>query len=186
MICSLNIFDETGGSRGGNTMEFTKERILQRKMAAVESAIFEDSLGLDTWQTREGFYVSPGEYTNYGQWEEISVGDRWRCSDGVTRWFKRTVVIPTEFAGKTVVLDLEFGGEGLVRIDGVIQSALTSYIKENEATRTRVVLPWVPKAGESFNIEVETGLNYMEFAAYRQQGKTSIEYQFRNVPMIDY
>ncbi len=160
-------------------MEFTQDRILQRKLAAIKGAILKDRRELTSWKTRQGFFESPGKYTNIEPWEDIHMGDRWICADGTTRWFKREIVIPEEFAGKNVVLELDFGGEGLVRIDGVIQSALTSYLKENEATRTRVVLPRVPKAGETFEVEVEAGLNYMEFAYYRRQGAVDIEYQFR-------
>lgn len=54
-------------------MEFTQERILERKLKTVEAAIFEDVRELTVWQTKQGFYASPGEYTNYGQWEEISL-----------------------------------------------------------------------------------------------------------------
>lgn len=160
-------------------MEFTSERVLERKLKAVENAIYDDVHVLSKWQTRQGFYASPGKYTSLGPWEEISLGDRWTCRDGTTRWFRTTVEIPEAFAGKNVVLELEFGGEALVRINGVIISALTSYLDENEATRTRVVLPRFPSAGESFDIEVEAGMNYMEFARFRREGRTSIDYQFR-------
>ena len=142
-------------------MQFTDERVLERKLKVVENAIYEDELLLNDWQTKEGFYESPGEYTELGQWETIKLGERWTCSDGTTRWFKKIIEIPEGFTGENVVLDLEFGGEGLVKINGAIQSALTSYLEENEATRTRVVLPHTPAAGERFEIEVEAGLNYM-------------------------
>ncbi len=174
--------------RGRYKMIFTDERVLGRKLKVVENAIYEDELVLNEWQTKEGFYKSPGEYEDSGQWELINLGERWTCSDGTTRWFYRIVEVPEKFAGKNVVLDLEFGGEGLVKINGAIQSALTSYLDENEATRTRVVLPHVPAAGEKFEVEVEAGLNYMEFAHYRNQGWTSIEYQFRKATLaaVDY
>lgn len=161
-------------------MEFTNERVLGRKLEAIKSSIYKEYHDLNTWEAREGFFASPGEYTNCGPWEKMSLGDRWTCGDGITRWFRKEVEIPAEFAGKDVVLELDFGGEGLVRIDGVIQSALTSYLKENEATRTRVVLPRIPKAGDIFEVEVEAGLNYMEFARYRMQGAKSIEYELRH------
>ena len=160
-------------------MEFTQDRILQRKLAAIEKAIIEDFRELTTWKTREGFYEEPGVYTNIGPWTDISMGDRWICADSVTRWFKREIVIPKEFDGRQVVLELDFGGEGLVKLDGVIQSALTSYLRESEVSRTRVMLPRIPKAGEIFEVEVEAALNYMEFAPYRDQGAKNIEYQFR-------
>lgn len=169
--------------RGKRKLEFTDERVLKRKLKVVEVAIYEDELVLDDWLTKEGFYESPREYTEVGQWGSIKLGERWICGDGTTRWFKKIVEVPEKFAGKNVVLDLEFGGEGLVRINGSIQSALTSYLDENEVTRTRVLLPHTPTAGEKFEVEVEAGLNYMEFAHYRNQGWTSIEYQFRKAKL---
>jgi alpha-mannosidase len=160
-------------------MEFSHDFTLERKIKAVESAIYENICEINTWHTRQGFYASPSEYTNLSEWEEISIGDRWWCSDDITRWFKSTVVIPGEFAGKNVVLELDFGGEGLVKINGVIQSALVSFIGENEARRTRVMFPGTPKANESFEIEVEAGLNYGEFSRLRKHGKKEVEYQLR-------
>ncbi|HHY82899.1 MAG TPA: alpha-mannosidase [Clostridiales bacterium] len=160
-------------------MEFTSERVFERKLKAVENAIYSDVLILSKWQKKQGYYTSPGEYTDCGQWEEFTLGDRWSCKDGTTCWFKTTIEIPEAYNGKYVVLELEFGGEALVRINGAIQSALTSYLAENEAARTRVVLPHIPSAGERFDIEVEAGMNYMEFARYRLEGRTSVEYQFR-------
>ncbi|NMA96355.1 MAG: alpha-mannosidase, partial [Clostridiales bacterium] len=160
-------------------MEFTQDRVLQRKLEAIEQAIIKEKKELKTWKTREGFFKEPGKYTDIGKWTDISMGDRWICADSTTRWFEKEITIPESFAGKNVVLEMDFGGEALVKIDGVIQSALTSYLEENDATRTRVLLPREPKAGETFHVEVEAGLNYMEFARFRRQGAKDIEYQFR-------
>ena len=50
---------------------------------------------------------------------------------------------------------LEFGGEGIVRVNGKIISAITSYLEPRDATRTRVMLSESAKAGETYQVEIE-------------------------------
>lgn len=158
-------------------MHYTKDLIVQRKLDALDSLIYEQVIELPVWQTRKGMYSDYGVYTDVEQdYTNISVGERWVCIDHMSRWFKHTVTLPSAYAGKKVALLLDFGGEGLVRINGQIVSAITSFVIPNEVTRTRVLVAECAKGGEVLEVEIEAGLNYMEFAPLRDQGHTQIEY----------
>lgn len=166
-------------------MEFTKIGVIERKIEAIAAAIIAHSAPLTQWETREGFYAAPGKYEiQEPAYVPIRIGDRWTCRDGTTRWFVREVVIPAAFAGYAVALEIELGGEGLVRVDGEIRSAITSYLRRQPATRTRVWLTDCAQGGERFEVDVEAGMNYMEFDAFRSQGQTSIEYELTRAEIV--
>lgn len=166
-------------------MYFTKTGIIQRKLhdlLALENDYCEP---LDVWETRKGYYRGNGEYVNQDEeWEEVKTGYRWECSDNFTRWFRKEIVIPKQVENRQVFLELDFGGEGIVRINGLIASAVTSYLDANMQQRTRVLLCEVAKPGEVFAVEAEMHTNYMEFNKYRQQGQDHITYTFRYAKLI--
>lgn len=166
-------------------MNFSKDRIITRKLSEIHALIHEDELLLPQWETKCGTYLGDSRYKDVEpNYSAISVGERWICCDDFTRWFRATVTVPKEFEGKLLALNLEFGGEGIVRVNGEIKSAITSYLVPNEATRTRVMLSDCAKAGETYLVEIEAHTNYMEFAHFRAQGDTSIEYIIRTANLV--
>ena len=161
-------------------MEYTKDGVVQRKLSQLESLIYPEKEDLPEWETWQGEYSGYGEYSGIEQEHtQIRVSEHWICKDHLTRWFRRSVKIPEHFDGKPVVLLLEFGGEGLVRINGSIRSAITSYLRPSDATRTRVLVSEHARGGETLDVEIEAGMNYMEFNQFRRTGKTEIEYTIR-------
>lgn len=165
-------------------MQFSKESIIKRKLDSLSGLIFEDFLSIPQWETRHATFLGEKGYTESVQDAPLRIGDTWECCDDFTRWFTAEVTVPESFAGKPLALDLEFGGEGIVRVNGEIRSAITSYLQENGATRTRVVLSDSAQAGSVYQIEIEAHLNYMEFNRFRRQGKTSIRYEIRKAALV--
>lgn len=166
-------------------MKFTKENIIFVKLEELRKEIFDNVLEIPVWQTRSGFYTGENRYRDVDPEETpISVGDHWTCSDYFTRWFRAKVQVPEEFSGKPLALELEFGGEGIVRVNGEIRSAITSYLEKNDALRTRVILSGQAKAGTEYEVEIEAHLNYMEFFSFRMGGAKEIEYTIRTARLV--
>ncbi len=166
-------------------MNFTKERIIFVKLQEIRKEVFDNVLEIPVWKTRSGIYRGNNQYENVDEQEtQISVGDHWTCSDYFTRWFRAEVQVSEEFTGKPLALELEFGGEGIVRVNGEIRSAITSYINGDDAVRTRVMLEKEAKAGTKYDIEIEAHLNYMEFCTPRTNGATEIEYTIRTAQLV--
>ncbi len=166
-------------------MYFTKNGIIQRKLHDLLVSINDYCETLDIWETRKGYYCGQGKYVNMDDaWEEIKTGYRWDCRDDFTRWFRKEIVLPDQTENRPVFLELDFGGEGIVRINGIIASAVTSYIDANMQQRTRVLLSEAGKPGEVFTVEAEMHTNYMEFNKFRQQGLDYITYTFRSAELV--
>lgn len=165
-------------------MVFSKDSIIRRKLSNLSALILEDRLEIPQWETRHAVFLGNDGYTPAEQDPPVSIGDRWTCCDDFTRWFTAEVTVPEHFAGKCLALNLEFGGEAIVRVNGKIISAITSYLEPNGATRTRVYLADCAVAGTRYQVEVEAHLNYMEFNRFRRQGKTSIEYTIRTAELV--
>lgn len=167
------------------SVKFSKDTIIERKLGSLKNLIVTDRLDLEEWQTREGIYLGGGRYQESEEAPgTIRTGDRWRCGDDQTRWFQTEVTVPESFEGKPLALELEFGGESIVRMNGEILSALTSYLHPSEATRTRVMLTDCADPGAVYQVEAEAHLNYMEFSEFRRQGATEIEYTFRTAALV--
>lgn len=107
-------------------MNFTKATIIKRKLADLAALIYEDRLEIPQWETRHATFLGEDGYTDSVADAPIRVGERWTCRDDFTRWFSADVTVPESFSGKPLALDLEFGGEGIVRVNGGIVSAITS------------------------------------------------------------
>lgn len=165
-------------------MNFTKATIVKRKLANLSALIFEDTLEIPVWESRHATFLGNDGYTEAIVDAPVRIGDRWSCCDDFTRWFTADVTVPESFSGKLLALNLEFGGEAIVRVNGEIISAITSYLEPNGATRTRVILSDSAVAGTAYHVEIEAHLNYMEFNRFRRQGQTSIEYTIRAAALV--
>ncbi len=154
-------------------MNRTSRIILDVKLSMLKEHIFLKKTSVLDWSTMEQRHYAACKYETTEPWRPISLGDRWLCADGLTRRFKATATLPEEFTG-TAVLDIDFGGEGLVFINGQPISALTSAADssmENRTVRTRVYLEGYVKPGETFDIELENCLNFMEYRYRIRTGK---------------
>ena len=166
-------------------MQFTKEKIVERKLSALQAASYSGAMEIPVWQTRTGMFQSDGTYADVSpEWTEISVGEHWICKDYLTRWFRQSIAVPDAFAGKPLALEIETGGEGIVRVNGAIACSITSYLVPREATRTRVWLSDSAVAGAQYEVEIEAHLLYAEFRNLRAQGHSSIEYTFRSARLV--
>ena len=165
-------------------MKFSKDSIFRRKLEAISDAVLEDILPMPDWQSRSAMFLGKDGYTGETDDGVFHVGDAWECRDDFTRWFTASVTVPEAFAGKPLALNLEFGGEGIVRANGKIVSAITSYLEPQDSTRTRVMLSESAKAGETYQVEIEAHLNYMEFNRFRSKGGVSIRYTIRTAALV--
>ena len=166
-------------------MEFSKEGIMLNKIREIGAYAVLREESIPVWQVRRGFYTAPGDYRESGERFELPLGGHWRCADCETFWFSADVTVPDSFRGRRTFLSLDLGGEGLVRINGEIVSAVTSYKREDgEINRRRVLVSPRAQGGETLRVEVECGLNYMEFMAERERGMTDTEYTVRESRLI--
>jgi len=147
-------------------MHYTSRIILDNKLQILESQIYQDIHPIFGWETRELLYVEPLRFEPIDEtWIPISVGDHWKSTYDHTRMFRANVTIPESFAGKQALLLLDLGGEGQVRINGEIISGVTSYVKGSflgNRLRTRVYIPEKYGPGDTFQVEVECCLNFLE------------------------
>lgn len=166
-------------------MQYTSRIILTNKLRMLELMIYQDIHQITAWETKELEYIEPLRYKPIDeQWHSITLGDHWRTGYNRTRLFRARVTLPNSFAGKQPLLVLDLGGEGQVRIDGTIISAVTSYLNEGYMTphtRSRVYVPDKYKPGDSFEIEVEACLNFLEFSGYSslRDASETAEYTLR-------
>ncbi len=164
-------------------MKFTKESIIERKMKNLLAIMYDEYVQIPKWHASSAVFLREKCYADHKDVGVLSIGDSWTCYDTFTMWFKAEVTVPTSFEGKPLVLELDFGGEAIVRINGEIISALTSYLSPSVGTRTRVFVTASAVPETVYNIEIEAHLNYMEFSYYRRAGDTKIDYTIRTAAM---
>lgn len=149
-------------------MQYTSRIILDNKLKMLEPLIYRKIHFIDAWETKELHYVEPLRYEPIDEsWSPIHMGDHWRATYDRTRLFRTRITLPEAFSGQQALLVLNLGGEGLVRINGEIISAVTSYVGKNYLTphlRSRVYIPEKYRPGDALDIEVETCLNFLEFS----------------------
>lgn len=148
-------------------MQYTSRIILDNKLQMLEPLIYQDVHPIQSWETKELKYVEPLRFEPIdADWSPIKMGEHWKVTYDHTRLFRTKVTLPESFAGRQPLLVLNLGGEGQVRINGEIVSAITSYENENYLTprvRSRVYIPEKYKPGETIEVEVEACLNFWEF-----------------------
>ncbi|MDR1927887.1 MAG: alpha-mannosidase [Oscillospiraceae bacterium] len=169
-------------------MEFTKLGVLRNKVAQIGGAAVAQSRDLETWETSTAFFAAPGVFENQSGWSHMRLGEHWRLANAQTRWFRTQFTLPEEWRGRCVYLELDLGGEGLVRLNGRIISAVTSFLPQGYSThrrqRERVLVTQNAQGGEAFTAEIECAMNYMEFAEYRARGAADMEYTLRKAKLI--
>ncbi|MDR1440567.1 MAG: alpha-mannosidase [Clostridiales bacterium] len=162
-------------------LQISNLQIQANRLEALKQECLDHVIPLGAWETREGYYAGPGDYRDIeAEWSRIEAGGHWLGREGMTRWFRRAVTLPPEFAGRKVIAELEFGGEGLVFVNGKAVSSLSSWLYPCSATRSRVLLTPCAAGGEHFEIVVEACANYIErFRRYEKDIVDTAEYTFR-------
>lgn len=112
-----------------------KDQFLYTKIAEIEFAGF---------TTREHLTLAEAEAQPVLPFAE---GDRWG-GDWTYGWFRSTVTVPEQAAGKRLVAKLDFGCEATVFVNGVVRGAMD--LHHHEVTLTRSARP-----GERFEIVAE-------------------------------
>ena len=104
-----------------------KTRILGKQIEQVKAAACIRRIPITGWKTMEQFYEFPEVYTTTEDWRDINVGDTWKCAMNITRRFKVTTTLPAPEHGGKIVGTFIIGGESLIRVNGEVYGAVTSY-----------------------------------------------------------
>ena len=170
-------------------MEFSKERIMLNKIGIVGGCIARETIDIPSWRVEKGYYNGPQDYDR-APYTELHEDDHWKCGLCDTYWFSADVEVPASWQGGHVCLELDFGGEALVRINGRIVSAVTSYLQDNKQQRNRVNID-PSLIGTTIHIEAECALNYLEFYYLDPRtskkclhGKQWVEYTLRKTRLV--
>jgi alpha-mannosidase len=124
----------------------------QFRFDAIREAGVTRQVPLDGWQIRRFNHTGIGQYDYIEDWTTIDQGEVW--GEGkIGAFFKREVKVPDDWAGEKVLLRMHLGGDALLRVDGMPYSALDPFHYE-------VLLTENAKGGETYQIEVESSLNY--------------------------
>ena len=164
-------------------MKYTSRMIFDNKLQMLERELYRGCVDITGWTSEEVIYTEPLVFEKLSGPEPIGFGDHWLSAHDHTRFFRAAAILP-DFGGRHPLLVLDLGGEGLVRINGEIISAVTSYVNANHLTphqRSRVYIPDKYKPGDRLEIEVESCLNFLE-ATYTTKLSDSVvwtEYTFK-------
>ncbi len=168
-------------------MHYTSRIILDNKLQMLKPLIYRDIHPITAWETRELLYPEALRFEPVDDWHPIAVGSHWLSQFDHTQMFRATVTIPESFAGKQPLLVLDLGGEGQIRIDGTIVSGIVSYEDKRgglglfRQNRSRVVVPARYGPGDSFTVEAECCLNFLDTGYNLSDAQTSplVEYTLR-------
>lgn len=168
-------------------MHYTSRIILDNKLQMLKSQIYRDIRPIENWETRELLYPEALRFEPVDDWHPIAVGGHWMAQFDHTQMFRAIVTIPESFAGKQPLLVLDLGGEGQIRIDGEIVSGIVSYEDKRgglglfRQNRSRVVVPSQYGPGDSFTVEAECCLNFLDtgYNLTDSQSTPLVEYTLR-------
>ncbi len=121
--------------------------LLDQILPHVRRSVYPAAIDLKTWKIKEadledGFSISLKD----SPWPDFQVPSFWGGYDR-TAWFRTTVVVPNEFAGKTIVLLLDLP-EGLLYVNGEPYHGL-------DANHQEVVLAPNAKAGAEYQLAIQ-------------------------------
>ena len=124
-------------------MKYTSRMIFDNKLQMLERELYRGRVDITGWTSEEVIYTEPLVFEKLSGPEPIEFGNHWLSAHDHTRFFRAAAILP-DFGGRQPLLVLDLGGEGLVRINGEIISAVTSYVNANHLTphqRSRVYIP---------------------------------------------
>ncbi len=123
-------------------------RQINDRLNEIQGSIYSQRSPISNWEAAAtGHKQGPGAPPETG-WESFNIGSVWGGKD-VTMWFRATVSVPEEMAGKRLVALIRPGGESLIYINGVPCQGL-------DRNRDDVLLLEKAKGGEKFEILVES------------------------------
>lgn len=168
-------------------MHYTSRIILDNKLSMLKGMIYQDIHPIVNWETRELLYPEALRFEPLDDWHPIAMGSHWMAQFDHTQMFRAVVTIPESFAGKQPLLVLDLGGEGQIRIDGRIVSGIVSYEDKRgglglfRQNRSRVVVPEQYGPGDSFTVEAECCLNFLDtgYNLDDKQGTPLVEYTLK-------
>ncbi len=130
---------------------------------------------LSLWKYSHAMFEQ-GEYSPLEDRGEIRLGDHWYTGYDEAHFFSTEFVVPESMAGKELHLEINIGGESLVKVNGKFVGSVSSLRSAPE--RGTIVLNEKFNAGDVLKIEMETGVNSMEFCDPAMDGATQTEYTF--------
>ena len=167
-------------------MHYTSRIILDNKLSLLRDMIYRDIHPITSWETRELLYPEALRFEPLTDWRPIAPGGHWMAQFDHTQMFRAVVSIPESYAGKQPLLVLDLGGEGQIRIDGQIVSGVVSYEDKERLglarqSRFRVAVPAQYGPGDSFTVEAECCLNFLDavYNLYDRQLTQPVEYTLR-------
>ncbi len=121
--------------------------LLDQILPHLQNSIYPVSLPLTTWKVKEGDIENAHSPSLREQsWGNIQVPTRWGGYNR-TVWFRTTVVVPPEFAGRTIGIVLDFP-EALLYLNGTPHQGIDQNHQE-------VIFSTNPRAGEKLHLAVQ-------------------------------
>jgi alpha-mannosidase len=149
-----------------------REQIV-RRLEDYEPALYRQRREIVGWETTITGLMQDVSPIPTAGWHPYAIGTPWGGRD-VTQWFRTTVTIPVDCAGKPVVLLLHPGkqgaGEALCYIDGIPAQGL-------DRSRTEILLTPSAEPGREYQIHVEA------YASPFQHPAATHEYRFAPADM---
>lgn len=158
-----------------------QEELLQKwitdRINDVGKVIYRRSTTLDGWQFKRGYYDAPDQYRYEDQeWAPIKVGQQWGSPEQ-TYWFRKMVRIPDTYKGCKVIMSIELGGgEALLSINGMPYQGI-------DRNHKSVVLTEHAAGDEQYDILIEAGMEWGEYAGRQLRGLPFEPYTFRGVTL---
>ena len=119
----------------------------------IKKHIYRKRISVDGWKIRQARYRGWGDYKFLDRkWRPIKVGQYWGGND-VTAFFRQKIRIPKALHGEKVALQIFLGGDSLVTVNGRPYHGLDIFRNEMPLTEKA-------KAGEVFDVEIESYINY--------------------------
>ena len=136
---------------------------------------------LPLWRYSHAMFEQ-GEYSPLEDRGEIHLGDHWYTGYDEAHFFAAEFVVPETMAGKELRLEINIGGESLVKVNGKFVGSVSSLRSAPE--RGTIVLSEKFNAGDVLKIEMETGVNSMEFCDHAMDGAKQTEYTFASAYIL--
>ena len=119
----------------------------------IKKHIYKKRISVDNWKIRQARYRGWGDYKYLDRkWRPIKVGQYWGGND-VTAFFRQKIRIPKALDGEKVALQIFLGGDSLVTVNGKPYHGLDIFRNEMPLTEKA-------KAGEVFDVQIESYINY--------------------------
>ena len=123
-------------------------RQIENRLKVIHDTFYLFRKPIDGWETAVGGTEQDVAAPPTEGWKPIAVGSNWGGPD-LTQWFRTSVTVPDEMAGRPVVAILNTGGgEGQCYVNGEPHQGL-------DANRWPVMLTQNATAGETFDLMVE-------------------------------